>query len=183
PKSATASGNVLAKQDRRRISADRINVNMTRLETPPPPGAPPGSQGKPQLAITELHAFGDVHGVDPAQRFRVTAEELDALIPNGREFKAATIVGPAPDVSAFVAYQDYQVIGHRIETDMIRQTADIAGPGRAYFLSDRDFGGGELRKAERTKISWNKFMRVRGRGKTAGVEGEGRAKKLIGAVP
>src|SRR5262249_6653329 len=67
-----------------------------------------------------------------------------------------------PDRFGFVAYGDYQLAGQRIETDMTRQTSDINGPGRAYFLSDRDFGGGELKKAEKTRIEGTGAMHVRG---------------------
>lgn len=178
PKSAIARGGVLAQQGKRRISGERVAVSMKRIETPAPPSPTPTTRpAKPKVdvAINEIHAFGNVRGSDPDQKFRVRGEELHALIPNGRDFQAATVVGPSPDVFAMVAFEDYQLSGYKIETDMTRQTADVAGPGTAYFTSDRDFGGGELGRSEKTKVTWSKFMRVRGRENIAAFEGDVRS--------
>ncbi len=178
PKSAIARGGVLAQQGKRKISGERIAVAMKRIETPaPPPPQPTTRPAKPKVdvAITELHAFGNVRGSDPDQKFRVRGEEMHALIPNGKDFQAATVIGPRPDVFALVAFEDYELSGYKIETDMTRQTADVAGPGRAYFSSDRDFGGGELGHTEKTKINWTKFMRVRGKENLAVFEGDVRS--------
>ncbi len=174
PKTAVAEGNVVAIQDKRRISADRVAASMARIQEPTPTSQP-GARPRVQLAMTELHANGDVRAADPDQRFRVRSEELHVRIPDGRKLQAATIVGRSADRFAFVAYGDYQLAGQRIETDMSRQTADINGPGRAYFVSDRDFGGGELKKAEKTKIDWDRFMHVRGAENVAIFEGNVRS--------
>jgi len=178
PKSAIARGGVLAIQGKRRISGERVAISMKRIETPPvPPPQPTTRPARPkvEVAITELHAFGNVRAADPDQKFRVRGEELHALIPNGKDFQAATVMGPRPDVFAMVAFDDYELTGYKIETDMTRQTADVAGPGRAYFTSDRDFGGGELGRTEKTKVTWTKFMRVRGKENLAAFEGDVRS--------
>lgn len=175
PSAADAQGRVRARQGDRSIRGDRVSVKMTQLAAPPA-ASPTTRPAEPQLAMTELHAFGRVRAADPEQGFRVQAEELHTLVPDGRRLKSATVIGPPPGLYAFVQYVDYQLAGHRIELDMDRQAADIPGPGRAYFFSDRDFGGGELKKAEETRVVWTRSMQVRGRENTAVFEGEVRSK-------
>lgn len=180
PKSAIATGNVVAQQGRRRIAADRIEVAMALLAPTDRPGAASpsnrASADRAPVAITELHAFRGVRGYDRERRFAVNADELHARIPDGRQIESAVALGRKDGSFARVKYEDYRLAGNRIEMDLRAQTADVNGPGRAYFTSDRDFGGGELRDAETVRVSWSNTMKVRGRENIAVFDGAVRAR-------
>jgi hypothetical protein len=171
PITARAAGNVLATQEGRRIAAERVDVKMARVADDAQGASEPSAPSRPRVAVTELHAYERVRALDRSREFWVRAEELHSFVGDDRQLDTATVIGAPEGPFARVRYGDYQLAGRRIEMNMRDESTDVNGPGRAYFVSERDFGGGELMPNERVRITWKDYMRVRGHENTAVFEG------------
>jgi len=226
PKSATAYGNVLAKQGERHIRAKdllSVEIGETRQPTPTTQTTRPGglpeldpdrlakvkvlaamkgiqpeeidellrtkgldvaalkafarskkidpdvvtkliepAKARPRLAITEMHAFGDVVADDPKQKLGVEAEELHCTLPDGKTIDRATVIAKPSD-QARAELGDYVVHGHRIEIDLEREFAEVPDKGWLRFRSRQGLDGRRLDRPVPTKVEWSKQMRLEGK--------------------
>lgn len=164
PSKVHAKGEVLARQLRREIRADQMDVAFAEY-----PGkdrtAPDGKTlipGKPVLGIDSLEAFGDVLVQDPAHNMKVSrAESLKVALRNGNELVRATIVSRTPGILARARVGEMAIHGHRIEIDTDRQAVDVPGPGKAWMVTQKDFGGRTLIKPKAVKTTWTGHMKLR----------------------
>lgn len=171
-----APGSTAAAPSTARPNPMGVGSARSNTLTEVPSDRPAPARRRMQLALTELTARGRVSAVDRNQGLAIKAEFLHALIPDGRNMTLATVMGPAPDEFARVSYETYDLSGYRIDADIREQAADINGPGRVEFHSDRDFGGGELRRGERTRVTWSNYMQARGRQNRIYFDGNVRAR-------
>lgn len=153
PRLVDAAGDVVARQGRREILARKMHVVMGLV-----PGRKMLVRGdqivpeKPRVGIEALDAEGDVFISDPDNNLKIRdADSLRSVMRNGEQLVRATILGAKPDKLARVRTGDVAIHGHRIEIDADREMIDVPGAGRAYMLSQRDFGGRRLSRARRVE--------------------------------
>ncbi|MFQ5430367.1 MAG: hypothetical protein ACE5E1_08670 [Phycisphaerae bacterium] len=164
PRIVDAAGEVLARQSRQEIRADRMHVVLGRH-----PGkmrlAPDGKtriMGKAVLGIETLEADGRVLVRDPGHNLKISrADSLEVAFRNANELTRATIVSPNPNILARARYEDMAIHGHRIEIDMDRQSVDVPGPGKSWMVAREDFGARRLGRPAVVKTTWQKKMQLR----------------------
>jgi len=195
PKTAHAFGHVVAQQGARRIEAsDHLEVVFAAVRKVPEPidldkaraiararGLDPDAidwqavqakrRGKTILRITSLQAFGNVRAVDPGERLDLTADVLQAELPDGRNIDRAVVIGTEAQM-AVVQLQDYLIRGRRIEMDLPKQHAAVPGRGTLEFLSRRDLDGRRLAKPLPVAVSWSQGMTLTGQYNVGIFEGD-----------
>jgi len=164
PRKVDATGRVLARQLRRVIRAAQMHVVLAEY-----PGkmklAPDGKTpipGRPFLGIDSLDAGGNVLVADPQHNLKVSrAQSLKVALRNGNELVRATILSTSSKVLARARYGELAIHGHRIEIDTDRQSVDVPGPGKAWMLTNQDFGGRKLTRPTPVKTTWTGHMKLR----------------------
>ncbi len=126
---------------------------LVKLLRPPKP--------KSELAIVEMHAFGDVVAVDEDQKMDVQAEELHCTIPDGKMIDRATVVAK-PGQQSRVMLSDYVIHGHRIEVDLPKHFAEVPDKGWLRFVSRQGLDGRKVENPVPIKVQWSKEMRLEG---------------------
>ncbi|MEK6644805.1 MAG: hypothetical protein AABZ08_12955 [Planctomycetota bacterium] len=166
PKKVDAQGDVVARQDGRIIKADRMIVGMGLVAGKPKMVVRDDmivQESKPRAGITTLDARGRVFVHDPVANLKIRdAGLLQGVFKNGNELVRASIESDKPDSLARVRAGDTAIHGRTIEIDVPTESIDVPGPGRAYMLTQQDFGGRKLTKPSRVKITWTNQMQMRG---------------------
>ncbi len=174
PQLARAVGHVIARQGRRAIRADRAIARFEPTDTS-------GSVGliadkRSSYRIARLEADGEVSVRDPRQRVDVVADELDCTFARDDQgadrIDHAVVVG---EPEAEVAFEDYLVVGRRVELDMPLERADVNCPGRLEFVTRQDLDGRRLAQPVPVAIHWNERMALRGADNVALFEGQVRS--------
>ncbi|MCZ6683537.1 MAG: hypothetical protein O7B26_10155, partial [Planctomycetota bacterium] len=150
PRIADASGNVLARQGSFEFRADQMHAVLVT--------DPDDSSTRLEL----LEASKNVRVRNPSRNLKITrADSLKAVFRDGNQLVRATIVSPNADTFARVRVDNVAIHGRRIEIDGDAQSIDVAGPGRLYVPTKRDFGGGRLNSRVIMKTSWDSHMKLR----------------------
>lgn len=188
PSTLIALGDVQAQQRDRLIRAsDRLEVDFEMVSRPPLPFDAAKAYAKAvdaglditkidweaqrrereaavrlELGIARLHASGDVLINDPTQPLELRAEEVDCTVADGRDIQKAHVYG-SEDRPANVRLDTFTVTGHEIKVDASDQWAEVPGAGRMTFRSTRDLDGRKLPEPVPIAITWNDWMKYRGR--------------------
>ncbi|HUW84212.1 MAG TPA: hypothetical protein VMZ31_15615 [Phycisphaerae bacterium] len=174
PQLARAVGQVIARQGRRVIRADKAIARFEPTDT---------SERRELIAdkrssyrISMLEADGRVTVRDPRQRVDVVADELECTFARDDRgvdrIDHAVVVG---EPEAQVAFEDYLVVGRRIELDMPLERAEVNGTGRLEFLTRQDLDGRHLVEPVPVTIHWKERMTLRGADNVALFEGQVRS--------
>jgi hypothetical protein len=190
PLEAVAMGDVTAEQGERTIRArDKLVAHFGSIAvatpisspvaeaTPPTTGyvdrhtatSPEGDAGavrrgepKPRVGLTGMEAYGAVTVLDPTEGLELSADELDAVVVNGREIERAVVTGHE-DRPATVRLDALTVTGKEVRLQVPDQWAEIPGAGRLTLLSQRDLDGRRSAEPIPIAITWSRAMSYRGR--------------------
>ncbi len=166
PRTATATGDVVAVQGERTLHArDRLVADFAPLAE-----AEAGKKSA-HIGVNRLQAVGAVTVFDPAQKLDLSAEELDCTVVNGREIEKALVTGTA-ESPASVRLDTFTVTGRRITLDVPDQWAEVPGEGRLTLMSGKDLDGRKVSKPIPIIITWSDSMKYRGRENRAVFSGE-----------
>jgi len=200
PRTATATGDVVAVQGERTLHArDRLIADFAPIsdadafERVPGSLSPSGGSDEPteeggseggvrgfpdthlvrreHTGVNRLQAVGAVTVFDPAQKLDLSAEELDCTVVKGREIEKAFVTGTA-EGPASVRLDTFTVTGRQITLDVPDQWAEVPGEGRLTFLSGKDLDGRKLSKPMPIIVTWADSMKYRGRENRAVFSGE-----------
>ncbi len=165
PTSANATGNVLARQGERILSArDSLIVDFEAATAQE-------NASRTRSVVRRLRALGDATVHDPVQALDVSSAELDCTVINGREIESALVIG-ADDRPATARLDVLTVTGARILLHVPDQWAEVPGAGRLTFLSKKDLNGEKLSQPLPVAVTWSQSMRFRGRENRAVVNGD-----------
>jgi len=174
PQLARAVGQVIARQGRRAIRADRATARFEPIDTRERLGLI--ADKRSSYRIARLEADGSVTVRDPRQRVDVVADELDCTFARDDQgadrIDHAVVVG---EPEAEVAFEDYLVVGRRIELDMPLERAEVNCPGRLEFVTRQDLDGRHLAQPVPVAVHWNERMTLRGADNVALFEGQVRS--------
>ena len=166
PRTATATGDVVAVQGERTLHArDRMVADFAPISE-----VEAGGRGA-RTGVNRLQAFGAVTVFDPAQKLDLSAEELDCTVVNGREIEKALVTGMA-ERPASVRLDTLTVTGRQITLDVPDQWAEVPGEGRLTLLSGKDLDGRKVSKPIPIIITWSDSMKYRGRENRADFYGQ-----------
>ena len=174
PQLARAVGHVIARQGRRSIRADRAVARFEPIDASKRVGLI--SEKRSSYRIARLEADGDVSVRDPRQRVDVVADALDCTFARDDRgvdrIDHAVVVG---EPEAEVAFEDYLVVGRRVELDMPLERAEVNCPGRLEFVTRQDLDGRRLAQPVPVEIHWDERMTLRGADNVALFEGRVRS--------
>ncbi len=157
PQRIQGEGNVLAKQGRREVRANEIDVNVREL-----PSSNGNSKGAPALAIEKMFVKGNVEIRDPSRNMKVSrAETLRVQMNDANELALLQIQSPDPNTLARARFEDMAVHGHYIEMSMAEQRMQVPGRGAAWMITRQDFGGRPLEAPKPVKITWANEMQMK----------------------
>lgn len=188
PVAATARGNVDAVQGERTIrAAERLFVEFVEVTIDPEPfdaarayqkaaaaGRDPSAidweaarlaheaSGRREIGLKRLHATGATHISDPAQGFEVSAEDVNCSLVDGRQLDEALVTGPEGG-PATVKMRTFSISGHQIRMNVRDEWAEVPGPGRLSFRSNRDLSGEKSADSIPITIEWQDRMQYQGR--------------------
>jgi lipopolysaccharide export system protein LptA len=166
PRIVDAAGDVLAQQGRRLIRSEQMHVTMGLV-----PGTPRTvvqgdlivKEAKPHVGIESLDAQGRVFVHDPENDLKIRdAHRLSCVIQDGSQLARATIDAGEGGSLAKVRAGETAIHGRHIEIDVPKEAISVPGPGRAWMITQQDFGGRKLNKPSPVKITWSDEMYMRG---------------------
>ena len=149
PRSATATGEVVARQGDSDIAADALTVTFA---------AAPDKQGR--VKPVRLDAAGSVKVTDRSGSEPVTAS-ADKLSSDLLE-RSAVLTGHAK-----VTHADNDIEGERIVLDEPREAATVAGKGTLSFLATTDITGAKAEKPVLVTVGWADGLEYRGQKRSA----------------
>jgi len=157
PQRIQGEGNVLAKQGRREVRANEIDVTVREL-----PSSNGSSGASPALAIQKMFVQGNVEIRDPTRNMKVSrTESLRAEMNDANELALLQIRSPDPQTLARARFEDMAVHGHYIEMSMADQRMHVPGRGKAWMITRQDFGGRPLEAPKPVKITWADEMQMK----------------------
>ena len=188
PLAATARGDVVAAQGTRTVRArDKLIVEFETFRRPAPPfdavkvyakAVAAGldaakidweqrrreheAKGRIEVGVRRLTAIGEAGVIDPQQALEVVAERLDCTVAQDGTIETAVVTG-LEDRPAFVRQDTFTVSGHMINLNVPDQSAEVPGPGRLTFQSQRDLDGRRSKEPIPISIEWSDWMKYTGR--------------------
>jgi len=161
PRSATATGNVTARQDQADIAAEKFLTVTFAAPTV-------DSNGKLDVRPRRLDAAGNVKVTFATDEGPVTAS-ADSLVTELTDDPSAK----APVTSAVltgharVARTDSVIEGERIVLEQPREAATVTGKGKLSFLATTDITGAKADKPTPVTVTWHKGLEYRGQKRSA----------------
>ncbi len=185
PQEAIATGGVIAEQGERTIRArDKLVAHFGPIAIGAP-ASPPAAEAasteggageirhrdpRPKTGLTRIEAFGEVTVLDPTEELELSADELDAVVVNGREIERA-VATSLNDRPATVRLDTLTVTGKEVRLHVADQWAEVPGAGRLTLLSQRDLDGRRATEPIPIAITWSRTMSYRGRENRAVFQG------------
>lgn len=117
-----------------------------------------------QYLFKRLEARDNVHveqKPEPGKQngFDIRGQRLELSLQGNTEFYRVKLFGN----KATINMDKYGLEGQQIDLDQTENTVKIEGPGKFFFLTDRDFQGNNLIKAELVNVVWDERMLFGGR--------------------
>ncbi|MBN2563541.1 MAG: hypothetical protein JXQ75_21690 [Phycisphaerae bacterium] len=164
PEVVDGMGRVLVRQGESEFRAERMHVVLEPARRRDKAAASSGMSAfhESRTGIKSLDASGDVFVSDPEHNLKIRdAETLKCTMRDGNRLVRATIVSADPAAFAKARYGEVAIHGHRIEIDMDDESVDVPGPGKAWMITRKDFGGRKLRKPAPVRTTWTDRMQFR----------------------
>ena len=166
PRVVDARGDAMAQQGKRVIRADHMHVllGMAAIKGKTVvQGDMIVQETKSRVAIEAIDARGRVFAHDPDNQLKIRdADQLTAAIEGGSKLVHATIESLEGQPFAKVRAGETAIHGRHIDIDVPTESIDVPGPGKAWMITEQDFGGRKLSKPSPVKVTWSKEMQMRG---------------------
>ncbi|HUN82104.1 MAG TPA: hypothetical protein VMV81_11425, partial [Phycisphaerae bacterium] len=166
PRVVDAIGDAMAQQGERVIRADHMHVTLG-MSTVKGKTVVQGDmlvqESKPRLGVESIDARGRVYAYDPENQLKIRdADQLLAAIEQGSKLVHATIDSLDGQPHAKVRAGETAIHGQHIDIDVPAESVDVPGPGKAWMMTEQDFGGRKLAKPTPVRIAWSRSMQMRG---------------------
>ncbi|MCH7884334.1 MAG: hypothetical protein IIC01_03705 [Planctomycetes bacterium] len=132
-----------------------------------------------KIVAKRFHAFGDVSVVDPDQNLALSAHELRCDLLDEGAIDDIRVTG-RDGQPASIQLDTLTIVGRDIRLNVPGQSAEVPGDGRLTFLSFKDLNGQKLREPVPITVTWNEWMRYRGKEDRAVFSGDVRAASATG---
>ncbi len=172
PRTADVRGDVVISRGDLLVTAtDYVMLEMAPVAkrsatVDTPIGADRADESEYTVGLEWLAAVGNVTASDPTRNLELSAESLVAELVNGGDISVARVTGP-DNGPAFVALDGRSITAHRIDADVLAESADVFGAGEIRLLTRRGLDGARLDTALPIEVSWTKTMSFSGRRNTA----------------
>ncbi len=164
PREMDATGAVMIRRDRARISGERVSA---RLE--PPPAGPADKQPAFVIRSLEIHEAADL--VDPDNKLAARGDSIVAAFEGLNRLTTAAVTGTT-DTPGLVHARPYTVRGQRIDIDRGAQTLHVDGPSRLTLRTQRSLQGQQRGEPVPVVVTSERRLHIDGQRNTVRLEGQ-----------
>lgn len=163
PATAAAKGHVRAREGKRVIKADELDVVMEEKPTDADTTKKTKrtTVGFGRVAFRQVHARGNVRIDDPDRGLNVISHKLECRLDPQGTIQWCYLEGTANKWARAVS-RDNLISGQQITLDLKAEHADVPGAGELQFVSNRDIEGTAYRDPKPVIIRWSSSMTTEG---------------------
>ena len=152
PQRSVATGNVVARQQQADLRGDRLDIRFDEVEET-------AEDGKVRTRVTPTW-------VAIAGNVRVSEKRDDeTLVATADKIESDLILRTAvlTGTPARIAQGPNELVGGVIHLSELAESAVVIGEGSLEFESKRDLNGRELKKPQKTRVTWTRQMNYYGK--------------------